>query len=378
MNEQSNRETRVIIGLSGGVDSTVSALLLQEQGYCVQGLFMKNWDDEDEGDYCDSERDFIDVKKICQQLDIPLYPRNFVKEYWDNVFSYFLDEYRAGRTPNPDVMCNKEIKFKLFLQHAIELGADYIATGHYAGIERRDGYFRLMKAFDKNKDQTYFLYTLGQEALSRTLFPLNHIDKPEVRRIAEKHNFVNADKKDSTGICFIGERNFREFLSRYLPAQPGSMITPEGTPMGEHQGLMYYTLGQRQGLGIGGSNDSSGEPWFVVGKELENNTLVVAQGHDHPWLFSQQLKASQLHWTSGVTPPIPLRCQAKTRYRQADQACCITAINGEQISVEFDQPQRAITPGQSVVFYQGEECLGGGIIESSNTPSRNNPSGETL
>ncbi len=378
MSEQSNRETRVIIGLSGGVDSTVSALLLQEQGYSVQGLFMKNWDDEDEGDYCDSERDFIDVKKICQQLDIPLYPRNFVTEYWDNVFSYFLDEYRAGRTPNPDVMCNKEIKFKVFLQHALELGADYIATGHYAGIEKRDGYFHLMKAFDKNKDQTYFLYTLGQEALSRTLFPLNHIDKPEVRRIAEKHNFVNANKKDSTGICFIGERNFREFLSRYLPAQPGPMITPEGTPMGEHQGLMYYTLGQRQGLGIGGSNDSSGEPWFVVGKELKNNTLVVAQGHDHPWLFSQQLKASQLHWTSGVTPSIPLHCQAKTRYRQADQACCITAIDGEQITVEFDQSQRAVTPGQSVVFYQGEECLGGGIIESSNTPSRNNPSSEML
>ncbi len=370
MNEHNNNQKRVIIGLSGGVDSSVSALLLQQQGYSVQGLFMKNWDQEDEGDYCESEHDFIDVKKICQQLDIPLFPRNFVKEYWDKVFSYFLEEYRAGRTPNPDVMCNKEIKFKLFLQHALELGADYIATGHYAGIEERDGYFRLMKAFDKNKDQTYFLYTLGQEALSRTLFPLNNIDKPEVRRIAEKNRFINASKKDSTGICFIGERNFREFLSRYLPAQPGEMSTPEGVSMGEHQGLMYYTLGQRQGLGIGGSHDSSGDPWFVVGKDMESNTLIVAQGHDHPWLFSNQLEANQLHWVTGITPSLPLRCQAKTRYRQPDQACTLTALEGGRISVAFDEPQRAVTPGQSVVFYQDEECLGGGIIENSDAPAK--------
>ncbi|MCF6218914.1 MAG: tRNA 2-thiouridine(34) synthase MnmA [Gammaproteobacteria bacterium] len=369
MNEHNNNQQRVIIGLSGGVDSSVSALLLQQQGYSVQGLFMKNWDQDDEGDYCDSAQDLIDVKKICQQLDIPLFPRNFVKEYWDKVFSYFLEEYRAGRTPNPDVMCNKEIKFKLFLQHALELGADYIATGHYAGIEERDGYFRLMKAFDKNKDQTYFLYTLGQEALSRTLFPLNDIDKPEVRRIAEKHRFINARKKDSTGICFIGERNFREFLSRYLPAQPGEMLTPEGVSMGEHQGLMYYTLGQRQGLGIGGSHDNSGEPWFVVGKDMENNSLIVAQGHDHPWLFSRRLEANQLHWCTGITPSIPLRCYAKTRYRQPDQACTIISLKEGRMTVEFDEPQRAVTPGQSIVLYQGEECLGGGIIENSDAPA---------
>lgn len=379
MSKQFNQEKRVIVGLSGGVDSTVSALLLQQQGYSVQGLFMKNWDDEDEGDYCDSERDFIDVKKICQQLDIPLYPRNFVKEYWDNVFRYFLQEYQAGRTPNPDVMCNKEIKFKVFLQHALALGADYIATGHYAGVEKRDGYFRLLKAYDQNKDQTYFLYTLGQEALSHTLFPLNDIDKPEVRRIAEKNQFVNAKKKDSTGICFIGERNFRDFLSRYLPAQPGEMRTPEGQLMGHHQGLMYYTLGQRQGLGIGGSHDSSGEPWFVVGKQLESNILIVAQGHNHPWLFSTTLQACQLHWTTGIPPQLPLRCHAKTRYRQPDQACTITAgLDDQRIQVQFDDPQRAVTPGQSVVFYQADECLGGGIIESSDAPSTQHTQGEQV
>ncbi len=378
MSENKEKAKRVIIGLSGGVDSSVSALLLQEQGYSVQGLFMKNWNDDDEGDFCDSERDFIDVKKICQQLDLPLYPRNFVKQYWENVFTYFLEEYRAGRTPNPDVMCNKEIKFKLFLQNAMDLGADYIATGHYAGIEERDGYFRLMKAHDKNKDQTYFLYTLGQEALSKTIFPLYKIDKPEVRRIAEEHSFVNAKKKDSTGICFIGERNFREFLSRYLPAQNGKMRTPEGEHMGDHQGLMYYTLGQRQGLGIGGSRSGNDEPWFVIGKDLLSNTLIVAQGHDHPWLFSTKLQASQLHWTTGHAPELPYHCKAKTRYRQEDQACTITSITNGVANVEFEHPQRAVTPGQSVVFYQGEECLGGGIIDASNAPSLQNPQGEPL
>lgn len=378
MSEQISSTKRVIIGLSGGVDSSVAALLLQEQGYSVQGLFMKNWDDEDEGDYCDSEYDFIDVKKICQQLDIPLYPRNFVKEYWENVFSYFLNEYRSGRTPNPDVMCNKEIKFKVFLQHAIKLGADYIATGHYAGVEKRGDYYRLLKAKDQNKDQTYFLYTLGQEALSRTLFPLDQIEKPEVRQIAEEHNFVNANKKDSTGICFIGERNFREFLSRYLPAQPGKMLTPDGECVAEHQGLMYYTLGQRQGLGIGGSQEGNGEPWFVVGKDLEENILIVAQGHDHPWLFSKKLKASQLHWTTGVAPATPFKCHAKTRYRQPDQACTILSIENGEAIITFDEPQRAVTPGQSVVFYQADECLGGGIIEASNAPNRQYPSGAPL
>jgi tRNA-specific 2-thiouridylase len=330
---------------------------------------MKNWEGEDEGDYCDNERDFIDVKKVCQQLDIPLYPRNFAKQYWDNVFSYFLEEYKAGRTPNPDVMCNKEIKFKVFLEHALELGADYIATGHYARIEERDGSFRLMKAHDQNKDQTYFLYTLGQDALSKTIFPLSDMDKPEVRKIAAEANFVNAKKKDSTGICFIGEQNFRDFLSRYLPAQPGEMRTPDGTLMGKHQGLMYYTFGQRQGLGIGGCHDSSGEPWFVVGKDLANNILIVAQGHDHPWLFSTTLEAGQLHWTTGQAPALPLRCAAKTRYRQPDQACTIHDLGNGRVDVTFDEPQRAVTPGQSVVFYLEDECLGGGIIETCNAPS---------
>ncbi|MEW5756515.1 MAG: tRNA 2-thiouridine(34) synthase MnmA [Pseudomonadota bacterium] len=364
-----HKTTRVIVGMSGGVDSSVCALLLLQQHYSVQGLFMKNWEDEDEGAYCDAERDFIDVKKICKALEIPLYPRNFVKEYWDNVFQYFLNEYRAGRTPNPDVMCNKEIKFKVFLEHAMALGADYIATGHYAGTELRDGLHRLLKAKDHNKDQTYFLYTLGQYELSKTMFPLYQLDKPEVRRLAEQAGFANAAKKDSTGICFIGEQNFRDFLSRYLPAQPGAMRTPEGDSMGTHQGLMYYTLGQRQGLGIGGQHEGSGEPWFVVGKDLASNTLIVAQGHDHPWLFSTTLEAGQLHWVCGTPPALPLRCTAKTRYRQAEQAAVITRIVDGIAYVEFEQPQRAVTPGQSVVFYRGDECLGGGIIESSNAPS---------
>lgn len=361
--------SRVIVGMSGGVDSSVSALLLQQQGYSVQGLFMKNWEDEDEGAYCDTERDFIDVKKVCQQLDIPLYPRNFARQYWDRVFSYFLAEYQAGRTPNPDVMCNKEIKFKVFLEHALELGADHIATGHYAGIDQVDGRYRLLKARDRNKDQTYFLYTLGQYELARTLFPLSGIEKPQVRRIAAEAGLSNHAKKDSTGICFIGEQNFRDFLSRYLPASPGEMRTPEGEFVGRHHGLMYYTMGQRQGLGIGGRKDGDGEPWFVVGKDLSRNVLIVAQGHDHPWLFSDTLIATQLHWVAGDAPALPLRCAAKTRYRQDDQSCTITPSRNGSVEVIFDQPQRAVTPGQSAVFYLGDECLGGGIIESCNSPS---------
>lgn len=363
-----SQSPRVIVGMSGGVDSSVSALLLQQQGYDIAGLFMKNWEEEDEGSYCHSARDYRDVRSVCADLEIPLYSRNFARQYWDNVFSYFLDEYRAGRTPNPDVMCNKEIKFKVFLEHALELGAQYIATGHYARTDLHNGYHRLLKPRDRNKDQTYFLYTLGQRELAHTLFPLQDIEKPEVRQIASTAGLTTHAKKDSTGICFIGEQNFKEFLTRYLPAQPGEMRTPEGELIGHHDGLMYYTLGQRQGLGIGGRHASSGEPWFVVGKDLESNTLVVAQGHDHPWLFCNRLKAGQLHWVSGQAPAVSLSCRAKTRYRQPDQDCIITQIENNHCLVEFSLPQRAVTPGQSVVFYQGDECLGGGIIESTDAP----------
>lgn len=361
-------KTRVIVGMSGGVDSSVSALLLREQGYDVAGLFMKNWEEEDEGSYCHSARDYRDVRSVCADLEIPLYARNFARQYWDNVFSYFLDEYRAGRTPNPDVMCNKEIKFKVFLEHALELGADYIATGHYARTILRDGYHRLLKPRDLNKDQTYFLYTLGQNELAHTLFPLHDLEKPQVRSIAAEHQLTTHAKKDSTGICFIGEQDFKDFLQRYLPAQPGEMRTPEGELIGRHDGLMYYTLGQRQGLGIGGRQASKGDPWFVVGKDLVANILIVAQGHDHPWLFCNQLQAGQIHWVTGQPPALPLRCHAKTRYRQPDQACTIHPIQHGVCTVSFDQAQRAVTPGQSVVFYQNDECLGGAIIESTDAP----------
>jgi len=354
---------RIIVGMSGGVDSSVTALFLQQQGYEVSGLFMKNWEDYADGE-CPAVQDSQDVIDVCDQIGIEMDGVNFAAEYWDRVFAYFLEEYKAGRTPNPDILCNKEIKFKAFLDYATEHGADKIATGHYAKVEFRDGYFRLLKAKDQNKDQTYFLYTLGQAQLSKTLFPLGNIPKPEVRRIAEENHFVNAKKKDSTGICFIGERKFKDFLSQYLPAQPGEMHTPEGELVGRHDGLMYYTLGQRQGLGIGGRKDSSGEPWFVVGKDLINNILLVAQG-EHPLLYSDFLEASKLDWTTGVAPTAPFRCAAKTRYRQPDQDCTITWLEGDRCRVEFDRPQRAVTPGQSVVFYKDDECLGGGVIETT-------------
>jgi len=359
---------RIIVGMSGGVDSSVTALLLKQQGYEVSGLFMKNWEDYPDGE-CPAVQDSQDVIDVCDQIGIEMDGVNFAAEYWDRVFAYFLEEYKAGRTPNPDILCNKEIKFKAFLDYAVEHGADKIATGHYAKVAFRDGYYRLLKAKDQNKDQTYFLYTLGQAQLSKTLFPLGDIPKPEVRRIAEENHFVNAKKKDSTGICFIGERKFKEFLSQYLPAQPGEMRTPpshdnKSELIGKHDGLMYYTLGQRQGLGIGGRKDSSGEPWFVVGKDLGNNVLLVAQG-EHPLLYSNSLEASKLDWTTGVAPKAPFRCAAKTRYRQPDQDCTITWLEGDRCRVEFDQPQRAVTPGQSVVFYKDDECLGGGVIETT-------------
>lgn len=358
-----NPAQHIVVGMSGGVDSSVTALLLKRQGYAVSGLFMKNWEDHPDGE-CPALQDSRDVMAVCDQLDIDMDGVNFAAEYWDRVFAYFLEEYRAGRTPNPDVLCNKEIKFKAFLDYALAHGADKIATGHYARIELRNGYYRLLKAKDQNKDQTYFLYTLGQAQLSKTLFPLGEITKPQVRKIAAEHQFVNAQKKDSTGICFIGERKFKAFLSQYLPAQPGEMRTPEGELIGHHDGLMYYTLGQRQGLGIGGRSNSSGAPWFVVGKDLEGNILQVAQG-EHPMLYSDSLEAAKLHWTTGVAPHTPLRCAAKTRYRQPDQACTLTRIEGDRCWVDFDRPQRAVTPGQSVVFYQGDECLGGGVIEAT-------------
>ncbi len=354
---------RVMLGISGGVDSAVAAHLLRRQGVALQALFMKNWDEDDDQGHCPAEQDLADAEAVCRQLGVPLHARNFAGEYWDNVFSLFLDEYRAGRTPNPDVLCNREIKFKTFLEHALALGAEHMATGHYARVAYRDGLFRLLKARDQNKDQSYFLHALDQAQLSRALFPLGELSKPEVRRIAAEQGFGNAQKKDSTGICFIGERKFKDFLARFLPAQPGDMCTPEGQRVGRHDGLMFYTLGQRQGLGIGGSHGGSGEPWYVVGKDLAANTLLVAQGHDHPLLFRDTLTAAQVHWIAERPARLPFVCQAKTRYRQADQACTLTALDGDRVEVRFARPQRAVTPGQSVVFYQGDECLGGGIIQ---------------
>ena len=355
----------IIVGLSGGVDSSVTAALLQQQGYRVEGMFMKNWEEDDSDGVCTAAEDLKDARAVSDKLGIELHAVNFASEYWDTVFSYFLTEYQAGRTPNPDVLCNKEIKFKVFLDYALSKGAAKIATGHYARIEERDGRFYLLKGRDEGKDQSYFLYTLGQKQLSRSLFPLGELEKTEVRRLAAEFDLATKDKKDSTGICFIGERDFREFLSRYLPAQPGEMRTPEGELIGTHQGLMYYTLGQRKGLGIGGRKDSDDRPWFVVGKDMAHNVLLVAQGSDHPLLYSRTLEASQLHWTLGEPPVLPKRCSAKTRYRQADHPCRITAIDEGRCRVVFDQPQWAVTPGQSVVFYDGDICLGGGIIEAT-------------
>ncbi len=361
-------QKRVIVGLSGGVDSSVAATLLLEQGYRVDGVFMKNWEDDDSDGYCPAEQDFQDAKSVCEQLGISLQAVNFSRAYRDNVFRYFLEEYRAGRTPNPDILCNREIKFKVFLEHALERGADLIATGHYARVARMDGRFQLLKARDQNKDQTYFLYTLGQQQLSRALFPLGELEKSEVRAIAAKNGLVTHAKKDSTGICFIGERNFREFLGRYLPARPGEMRTPDGELIGEHAGLMYYTLGQRQGLGIGGrAGAQEGKPWYVVGKDIENNLLIVSQGL-HPMLYSRTLEASQLHWVAGEPVTTPFRCKAKIRYRQPEQPCVITRLDDNSCHVTFDEPQQAATPGQSVVFYHGEECLGGGVIEHTDAP----------
>ncbi|MBB6636107.1 tRNA 2-thiouridine(34) synthase MnmA [Cohnella thailandensis] len=358
-------QTRVVVGMSGGVDSSVTALLLKRQGFDVIGVFMKNWDDTDEFGVCTADQDAEDVRRVCDQIGIPYYTVNFEAEYYDKVFEYFLEEYRQGRTPNPDVMCNREIKFGEFLQKALDLGADVIATGHYARVELIDGEYSLLRGVDGNKDQTYFLHALNQEQLSKALFPIGHLPKPEVRRIAEEAGLYTAKKKDSTGICFIGERNFKEFLGNYLPAKPGDMVDIRTNEIkGRHDGLMYYTLGQRQGLGIGGSG--TGEPWFVAAKDLENNILYVVQGDAHPSLYSEGLTAGSVNWISPDKPEQgqPLRCVAKFRYRQPDQGVTLyPEADGKTFKVVFDAPQKAITPGQAVVFYDGDVCLGGGTIE---------------
>ncbi|QUM77436.1 tRNA 2-thiouridine(34) synthase MnmA [Moritella sp. 24] len=361
-----NSTKKVIVGMSGGVDSSVSAYLLQQQGYQVEGLFMKNWEDDDNDEYCAAAEDLADAQAVCDKLGIELHAINFSAEYWDNVFEYFLAEYKAGRTPNPDILCNKEIKFKAFLQFASEvLSADYIAMGHYVSRRQKaDGTFEMLRGLDSNKDQSYFLYTLDHVQVSRSLFPVGELEKPEVRRIAEEQDLITANKKDSTGICFIGERKFTEFLSKYLPAQPGKIESVDGEEIGEHQGLMYHTLGQRKGLHIGGmKNNNSQEPWYVVDKDMERNVLLVAQGHNHPRLFSTGLMASQLHWVSREPLTQPLRCTVKTRYRQTDVPCLVTPISEDQIEVTFDKPELAVTPGQSAVFYLDDVCLGGAIID---------------
>jgi tRNA-specific 2-thiouridylase len=356
---------KIIVGMSGGVDSSVSAYLLQQQGYRVEGLFMKNWEEDDTEEYCSASVDLADARQVCERLQIPLHTVNFSAEYWDNVFEYFLHEYRAGRTPNPDVICNREIKFKAFLDHARGLGASRIATGHYARVRPRDDRFELLRGLDSNKDQSYFLYALDQYQIGHALFPVGELDKREVRDIARRQEFSVAVKKDSTGICFIGERKFRDFLERFIPAQPGDIVTLEGRILGRHNGLMYYTIGQRQGLGIGGTGDGCDDPWYVADKQLEGNRLVVVQGHDHPALFHSRCRISQLHWIARQIDTLPFECTAKIRYRQADNACCLRSIEDASALVEFEQPQRAITPGQALVFYDGEQCLGGGVIDAA-------------
>ncbi|MGF3076466.1 tRNA 2-thiouridine(34) synthase MnmA [Facklamia sp. P12934] len=362
-------QTRVVIGMSGGVDSSVAALLLKEEGYDVVGLFMKNWDDTDENGVCTATKDYEDVALVAEQIGIPYYSVNFEKEYWDRVFEYFLSEYRKGRTPNPDVMCNKEVKFKAFLDYATELGADYIAMGHYAQAARDDkGQVHLLRASDQRKDQTYFLNQLSQQQLQKALFPLGHLEKTQVREIAAQAGLATAKKKDSTGVCFIGERDFNQFLSNYLPNQPGKMKTLDGEVKGDHMGLMYYTIGQRHGLGIGGSTGSNGsnEPWFVIGKDMATQTLYVGQGFHHPHLYADYLEASDLSFTDGDKSDRTFRCTIKFRYRQEDVPAEVTIYDqGKKARVVFDEPARAITPGQAVVFYQDQECLGGGIIDAA-------------
>lgn len=364
---------RVVIGMSGGVDSSVSALLLKKQGYDVVGVFMKNWDESDDSGVCTATEDYEDVAKVADEIGIPYYTVNFEKEYWNRVFEYFLSEYKKGRTPNPDVMCNKEIKFKAFLDYAEKLNADYIAMGHYAQTRTdADGTVHMLRGADPNKDQTYFLSTVSQNQLKNALFPIGGMQKSQVRKIAAEAGLATAKKKDSMGICFIGERNFRKFLSQYMPAQSGKMMTPDGKQVGNHMGLMYYTIGQRSGLGLGG-NSKSNDPWFVVGKDLSKNILYVDQGYENPLLYADSLDASDISWVA----PIEKRgndfhCTAKFRYRQKDNGVTvhINEDDSNKLKVTFDNPVRAITPGQEVVFYDGDECLGGATINCAYMKSK--------
>jgi tRNA-specific 2-thiouridylase len=368
MQNQIPTDTHVMVAMSGGVDSSVAAMLLQRQGTSIDGMFMKNWEEDDRLGACPAEEDAADAQAVADKLGITMHRRNFAAEYWDYVFENFLSEYRAGRTPNPDILCNREIKFKAFLDHATDLGADLIATGHYVRRDQQNGKYRLLRGLDNNKDQSYFLYTIGQQQLACTLFPVGELDKPEVRSLAELAGLNVHDKKDSTGICFIGERNFKAFLSEYIEGAAGEIQTIDGQVIGSHDGLMFHTLGQRQGLGIGGVRGFSDKPWYVLHKDLDNNILFAGQEHNHPWLLSTRLKASELSWVAGVAPKSGDRLAAKIRYRQADQACQVQHISADLLEIEFEQPQRAVTAGQSVVLYDNEVCLGGGIIDWADTP----------
>ena len=352
---------RIIVGMSGGVDSSVAALLLKDQGVEVECIFMKNWDEDSE--FCSAEKDYRDALQVCNTLDLPLHTVNFTEEYRTLVFSHFLEEEKSGRTPNPDILCNQEIKFNIFLDYALSLDADFIATGHYAKIKYSNGQYSLYKGTDKQKDQSYFLYPLNQNALSHSLFPLGDYKKSEVRKLASDVGLVTSEKKDSTGICFIGERNFPKFLRQFIPENPGNIVTLEGEIIGQHEGLMFYTIGQRKGIGIGGGYGEMGSPWYVAEKDMNNNNLVIVQGHDHPLLYSQKLRAGQLHWIGGNPPDEGKYVTAKIRYRQQDQSCTINYEENNTSIVTFDKDQFAVTPGQSIVFFCYEECLGGGVIE---------------